>query len=69
MFLRGTTDNAMCTHVGRVALGLLRPLRGSGFALGQPDRFATGEFRRVRRSRLQDCSFMVRCDAPPFLLH
>ena len=33
---------------GRTALGLLRPLRGSGFALGQPDRFATGESRRNR---------------------
>ena len=25
-------------------LGLLRPLRGSGFALGQPDAYGTGEF-------------------------
>ena len=31
---------------GRTALGLLRPLRGSGFALGHTDLFATGEFRR-----------------------
>ena len=35
-------------RMGRAALGLLRPLRGSGFALGQPDRFATGESRRGR---------------------
>ena len=39
----------MAGRNGRAALGLLRPLRGSDFALGQPDRFATGEFRRDRK--------------------
>ena len=45
---RGRVSRPACPH-GRVALGLLRPLRGSAFGLGQPDRFATGEFRRDRR--------------------
>ena len=27
----------------RGSLGLLRPLRGSGFALGQPDAYGAGE--------------------------
>ena len=35
-----------------IALGLLRPLRGSGFALGQPDAFGAGEYR-IAFSRLQ----------------
>ena len=46
------TRNMGSRHLGgfgRAALGLLRPLRGSGFALGQPDRFATGESRRGRK--------------------
>ena len=30
-------------------LGPLRPLRGSRFALGQPDAFGAGESRRFRR--------------------
>ena len=29
---------------GPMPLGPLRPLRGSGFALGQPDAYGTGEF-------------------------
>jgi len=32
-----------------LALGLLRPLRGSAFGLGQPDAFGAGE------SRADDC--------------
>ena len=39
--------NCNTRRLGRAALGLLRPLRGSGFALGQPDHFATGESRAV----------------------
>ena len=35
-----------------IALGLLRPLRGSGFALGQPDAFGAGEYR-IAFARLQ----------------
>ena len=31
--------------IGLEPRGLLRPLRGSGFALGQPDRFAAGASR------------------------
>ena len=34
--------------------GLLRPLRGSGFALGQPDAFGAGAFTlRLKLSALQ----------------
>ena len=34
---------------GPLPLGPLRPLRGSGFALGQPDAYGTGESMRSRR--------------------
>ena len=44
---------------GVTALGLLRPLRGSAFGLGQPDAFGAGEFRRDDLERLELVGFNV----------
>ena len=45
-----------------LALGLLRPLRGSAFGLGQPDAFGAGEFwrRRLGATLARRCTVSVR---------
>ncbi|MBR1587208.1 MAG: hypothetical protein IJ658_02675 [Kiritimatiellae bacterium] len=42
-------------RLGRAALGLLRPLRGPGFALGQHDRFAKAKTYKCKDSHQVRC--------------